>query len=105
MSEGGFEVVDDLPREDIGIGKIVGFFEAFVSKGKNVAAGFGAVETKRAGPDAGAVVTRRSHPAVKNQWREPLKPLGSKVKQLSESKVEGEQVVACCLSSPGHLLS
>jgi hypothetical protein len=36
--EGGFEVLDDFLGKDIGIGKIVGFFEAFVSKSENVEA-------------------------------------------------------------------
>ncbi len=31
LFEGGFEVVDDFLGENVGIGKIVGVFEAFVS--------------------------------------------------------------------------
>ena len=31
MFEGGFEVFDDFLRENFGIRKVVGFFEAFVS--------------------------------------------------------------------------
>ena len=30
LFEGGFEVFDDLLREDIGVGEIVGLFEVFV---------------------------------------------------------------------------
>ena len=32
LFEGGFEVVDDFPGENVGIGEIVGVFEAFVSE-------------------------------------------------------------------------
>jgi hypothetical protein len=35
LLEGGFEVVDDFLGENVGIGKIVGVFEAFVSKPEN----------------------------------------------------------------------
>jgi hypothetical protein len=31
LFEGGFEVVDDLLGENVGIGKVVGVFEALVS--------------------------------------------------------------------------
>jgi len=32
LFEGGFEVFDDFLRENFGIRKVVGFFEAFVSR-------------------------------------------------------------------------
>jgi hypothetical protein len=41
---GGFEVVDDLPGENIGIGEIVGVFEALVSEPEDVEAGLVAVD-------------------------------------------------------------
>jgi hypothetical protein len=31
LFEGGFEIVDDFPGKNVGIGEIVGFFEALVS--------------------------------------------------------------------------
>jgi hypothetical protein len=40
----GFEVFDDLLGEDIGVGKIVGFFQAFVPEPEDVEAGFVAVD-------------------------------------------------------------
>jgi hypothetical protein len=40
LFESGFEVFDDLLGENIGIGEIVGFFEAFVSEPEDVEAGF-----------------------------------------------------------------
>jgi len=36
LFEGGLEVSDDFPGENVGIGKIVGVFEAFVSKPEDV---------------------------------------------------------------------
>jgi hypothetical protein len=36
----GFEVVDDFLGENVGIGKIVGVFEAFISEPEDVEAGF-----------------------------------------------------------------
>jgi hypothetical protein len=39
LFEGGFEVFDDFVSEDIGIGKIVGFFEAFFPEPEDVEAG------------------------------------------------------------------
>ena len=44
MVEGGFEVVDDLLSENVGIRKIVGLFEAFVSELQDVEASFVAVD-------------------------------------------------------------
>jgi hypothetical protein len=41
LPEGGFEVVDDFLGKNVGIGEIVGVFEAFVSESENVRAGFG----------------------------------------------------------------
>jgi hypothetical protein len=32
LFEGGFEVFDDFLGEDVGVGEIVGFFEAFVTQ-------------------------------------------------------------------------
>jgi hypothetical protein len=40
----GFEVFDDFLGQHVGIGKIVGFFEAFVSGVEDVQAGFVAVD-------------------------------------------------------------
>jgi hypothetical protein len=40
LFEGGFEVVDDFLGEDVGVGEIVGVFEAFVSQPKDIEAGF-----------------------------------------------------------------
>ncbi len=39
LFEGGFEIVDDFQGKNVGIGKIVGFYEAFVSEPKDVEAG------------------------------------------------------------------
>jgi len=36
LFERGFEVFDDLLGENVGIGEIVGLFEAFVSKPEDV---------------------------------------------------------------------
>jgi hypothetical protein len=36
--KGGFEVFDDLLREHVGIGKVVRFFEAFVSEPEDLTA-------------------------------------------------------------------
>jgi hypothetical protein len=38
LFEGGFQVFHDFLSEDVGIGEIVGFFEAFVSKPEDVEA-------------------------------------------------------------------
>jgi hypothetical protein len=43
LFEGGFKVVDDFLGENVGIGEIVGFFQAFVSEPENIEAGFVAV--------------------------------------------------------------
>ena len=43
MFEGGFEVFDDLLGENIGIGEVVGFFEAFIPEPEDVEAGLVAV--------------------------------------------------------------
>jgi hypothetical protein len=51
------------------------------------------------------VLGKTAQSLVHQCLRETLKLFDSKVKQLSESKVEVEQVFACCLSSPGRLLS
>jgi hypothetical protein len=37
INEGGFEVVDDFLGEHVGIGKILGLFEAFILELENVA--------------------------------------------------------------------
>jgi len=44
LFEGGFEVFDDLLSENVGIRKIVGLFEAFVSELQDVEASFVAVD-------------------------------------------------------------
>ena len=44
MFEGGFEIFDDFLGEDVGIGKIIGFFECFVSEPEDVEAGLVAVD-------------------------------------------------------------
>jgi hypothetical protein len=44
LLEGGFEVFDDFLSEDIGVGKVVGLFQAFVAEPENVEAGFVAVK-------------------------------------------------------------
>jgi len=44
LFEGGFEVVDDFLGENVGIGEIVGVFEALVSEPKDVEAGFVAAD-------------------------------------------------------------
>jgi hypothetical protein len=44
LFKGGFEVFDDFLRENVRIGKVVGFFEAFVSAPEDVEAGFVADE-------------------------------------------------------------
>jgi hypothetical protein len=46
LLEGGFEVFDDFLSEHVGIGEIVGLFEAFVSQPKAIEAGFLAVHEK-----------------------------------------------------------
>jgi hypothetical protein len=38
LFEGGFEVIDDFLGENVGIGEIVGVFEAFVAEPENVEA-------------------------------------------------------------------
>jgi hypothetical protein len=43
LFEGGFESLDDFRGEKIGIGEIVGFFEAFVAEPENIEAGLLAV--------------------------------------------------------------
>jgi hypothetical protein len=43
LFKGGFEVVDDLLGQNVGIGKIVGVFQAFVSKPEDVEAGLEAL--------------------------------------------------------------
>ena len=40
----GQKVIDDFLSENVGIGKVVGFFEAFVSEPEDVEAGFIAIE-------------------------------------------------------------
>ena len=42
--ESGFEIFDDLLVENVRIGRIVGFFEAFVAEPENIEAGFVAVD-------------------------------------------------------------
>jgi hypothetical protein len=44
LFEGGVEVFDDFLSENVGIGKIVGVFEAFVSATEDVEAGFVAAD-------------------------------------------------------------
>ena len=44
LFERGFEVIDDFLGENVGIGEIVGVFEAFVSEPEDVEAGFVAVD-------------------------------------------------------------
>jgi len=44
LFEGSFEVFDDLLSENVGIRKIVGLFEAFVSELQDVEASFVAVD-------------------------------------------------------------
>jgi hypothetical protein len=44
LFEGGFEVIDDFLGENVGIGKIVGDFEAFVSEPEDVESGFVAAD-------------------------------------------------------------
>jgi len=38
LFEGGFEIIDDFPGENVGIGKVVGIFEALVAKPEDVEA-------------------------------------------------------------------
>jgi hypothetical protein len=40
LFEGSFEIFNDLPSQYVGIGEIVGFFEALVSEPEDVAAYF-----------------------------------------------------------------
>jgi len=44
LFERGFAVFDDFLREHVGVGKIVGVFEAFVSEPEDVEAGFVVIE-------------------------------------------------------------
>ena len=44
MFEGGFEVVDDFLGQNVRVGEIVGFFEAFVSEPEDVEAGLIAID-------------------------------------------------------------
>jgi hypothetical protein len=46
LFERGFEVVDGFLGENVGIGKIVGDFEAFVFKPENIEAGLVAVDER-----------------------------------------------------------
>jgi hypothetical protein len=50
LLEGGFEVVADLLGENVGIGKIIGVFEAFVSEPEDVETGFVATEQTSMSP-------------------------------------------------------
>jgi hypothetical protein len=40
LFKGGFEVFDDFLRENIGIGEVVGFFQALVPEPESIQAGF-----------------------------------------------------------------
>ena len=40
LFEGGFEIIDDFLGKNVGIGKIVGIFEAFVSEPEDIEADF-----------------------------------------------------------------
>ena len=42
--EWGFEVFDNFPRENVGIGKVVGSFAAFISDPEDVEADFVAID-------------------------------------------------------------
>jgi hypothetical protein len=44
MLQSGFQVFDDFLGENIGIAKIVGFFEAFISERKDIKASFVPIE-------------------------------------------------------------
>jgi hypothetical protein len=44
LVEGGFEVIDDFLRENVGIGQIVEVFKALISEPKDVEAGFVAAD-------------------------------------------------------------
>ncbi len=44
MFEGRFEILDVFLGENVGVGKIVGVFEAFVSEPEDVEAGFIVIE-------------------------------------------------------------
>jgi hypothetical protein len=44
LFEGGFEIFDDFLGENVGIWKIVGFFEALISEPEDVEASFVAVD-------------------------------------------------------------
>jgi hypothetical protein len=57
--DGGFEVFDDVRGKEIGIGKIVGLFEAIVSEPKNVDAGI-VVDEKPACPHFSPLDTTRN---------------------------------------------
>ena len=46
LFERGFEVFDDFLGGNVGIGKVLGVIEAFVSEAENVKAGFVAVENQ-----------------------------------------------------------
>jgi hypothetical protein len=46
LFESGFEVFDDFLGENVGIGEIVGDFEALVSTPENIEAGFVAVDER-----------------------------------------------------------
>jgi len=44
MFKGGFEIFDDFLGENVGVGKAVRFFEAFVSQQRDVEAGLVALD-------------------------------------------------------------
>jgi hypothetical protein len=44
LFQGGFEVIDDLPSENVGIGKVVGVLQAIVSEPEDVEAGLVVVD-------------------------------------------------------------
>ena len=44
LFEGGFEILADFLSENVGVGEVVGIFEAFVSATEDVEAGFIAFE-------------------------------------------------------------
>ena len=45
LFEGGFEIFADFLCENVGIGKIVGFFKAFISEPEDVEAGLVAIDS------------------------------------------------------------
>jgi len=69
LFEGGCEVFDDFPGENVGIGEIVGVFEAFVPEPEGVEAGLVAIDVspRLAFPLTRVIISHDSKAADRDQ--------------------------------------